>query len=143
MRSPFMILYREVAWWYWLASVTLLIAFLAGQGGALGLALGLTVVQVAHFRLREESFAAFPVQVRIAYAAILALGLWEPTRWVIWIPTIGTAAQVLFGYCPLARMLSLLPWNRKERLSLALVRRTFVSRPVRGSVLQGQPPLRA
>jgi hypothetical protein len=48
---------------------------------------------------------------------------------------------VTFGYCTLARCLSLLPWNRSEPLSFALLRRTFLSRPVKGSVLQGLPAL--
>jgi hypothetical protein len=43
--------------------------------------------------------------------------------------------MVLVGYCPLARALSLLPWNRSQPLSAALVRRTFVSAPVRGSIV--------
>jgi hypothetical protein len=42
----------------------------------------------------------------------------------------------------MARLVSLLPWNRKEGFSLALVKRTFLSPPVRGNVLQGLPPLK-
>lgn len=140
---PFMILYREVSWWYWLVSAGLLISFEAGQSEALWLAIGLTLVQVVHFRLREGRFTAFPVQVRMAYALILMLGLWEPLRWIIWVPTIGTVAQVVFGYCALARMLSLLPWNRAEPMTPGLVWRTVVTPPIPGSILHGQPPLRA
>jgi len=92
-----------------------------------------------HFRLREGSFAAFPVQVRLAYTAILLVALWTPMNWLFWIPAIGTPAQVLFGYCALARCLSLLPWNRREPLSRRLVWRTFAAKPVRGNILQGQP----
>ena len=49
--------------------------------------------------------------------------------------------MVLVGYCPLARMLSLLPWNRRQPLSVALVRRTFLSAPVSGSIVEamGEP----
>ena len=39
------------------------------------------------------------------------------------------------GYCPLARLLALAPWNRKEALTAALVRRTFLSRTGSGGVL--------
>lgn len=137
-----MILYREISWWYWAVTATLLIIGLAGRFEAFYLATALGALQIVHFRLREGSFAAFPVQVRLAYTALLALALWEPMNWLFWVPAIGTPAQVLFGYCSLARCLSLLPWNRREPLSADLVRRTFLSRPIRGSVLQGLPALR-
>jgi hypothetical protein len=32
-----------------------------------------------------------------------------------------------------------MPWNRKERFSLDLLRRTVFSPPVRGNILQGLP----
>jgi hypothetical protein len=134
-----MIQIREMSWWYWLASAMLLLVWGIGSLAGLWLALGLALVQVGHFRLREGSFRAFPVQVRIAYAAILALGAWEPIRPWLWAPTIGTTAQVLFGYCALARLLSLLPWNRQAPLSASLVWRTFTAPPRQGSVLQGLP----
>lgn len=64
----------------------------------------------------------------------------ENLQLIYWIPTVGTWAQVLFGYCAMARMVSLLPWNRKEALSFDYIKRTFVSAPVRGKILQGLPP---
>lgn len=136
-----MIQYREISWWYWAVTSVLLIAGLAGWGAAFGLAAGLSAVQIFHFRWREGRFAAFPVQVRIAYTAILLLALWEPMRWLFWIPAIGTPAQVLFGYCTLARCLSLMPWNRVEPLTWRLVWRTFLSPPTKGSILQGLPAI--
>jgi len=129
----------EISWWYWAATSVLLIAGLAGHYEAFYLATALSGLQIAHFRLREDSFAAFPVQVRIAYTGLLLLALWPPLGWVFWIPAIGTPAQVLFGYCTLARCLSLLPWNRREFLSWRLVWRTFTAPPVKGNILQGLP----
>jgi hypothetical protein len=38
-------------------------------------------------------------------------------------------ALLAFGYCLMARTLSLLPWNRDERMTLDLVRRTFLNAP--------------
>ena len=109
-----MIEYKQVSWWYWAVTSVLLIAGLAGRFAAFYLAIGLSALQIIHFRLREGNFAAFPVQVRIAYTALLLLSLWQPMRWLFWVPAIGTPAQVLFGYCTLARCLSLLPWNRQR-----------------------------
>lgn len=137
-----MLMYREISWWYWAVTTPLLFYGLAGHPEGFWLAIGLSAFQIVHFRLRDGSFSAFPVQVRLAYTAMLILFQWEPLGVLYWIPAIGTLAQVLFGYCTLARCLSLLPWNRNEAMSVDLVRRTFLSRPVRGSVLQGLPALR-
>lgn len=134
-----MIQIREISWWYWAVTAVLLIAGLAGWPPAFLLAVGLSAVQVVHFRSAEGSWRAFPVQVRLAYLAILAATLWPPLRWLVWVPAIGTPLQVLFGYCTLARTLSLAPWNRREPLSWGLVWRTFTTPPVRGNILQGQP----
>ena len=134
-----MILYREVSWWYWAVTAVLLIIGLAGRFEAFLLATALSAVQVAHFRLREGSFTAFPVQVRVAYTAMLLLALWGPMNLLFWVPAIGTPAQVLFGYCTLARCLTLLPWNRREPFSWRLVWRTFSAPPVKGNIRQGLP----
>ena len=134
-----MIQYNEISWWYWAVTALLLIVGLAGRFEAFYLASALSTIQIIHFRLREGSFSAFPVQVRLAYTLLLLVALWEPLNWLFWIPAIGTVAQVLFGYCTLARCLSLLPWNRLEQFSWRLVWRTFTAAPVKGSILQGLP----
>lgn len=134
-----MILYKETSWWYWAITAVLLIVGLGGHAEAFELAIALSVVQIIHFRLREGTFTAFPVQVRLAYTAILLLALWPPMNWLFWIPAVGTLAQVMFGYCALARCLSLFAWNRRQALSWCLVWRTFSAPTVRGNILQGLP----
>lgn len=47
--------------------------------------------------------------------------------------------MVTMSYCPLARFLSLMPWNRQEPFTLTLLRRTVFTAPVKGSILQGLP----
>lgn len=136
-----MILYREPSWWYWAGTAVLLVLGLAGHVEAFVAAVALSAWQTVHFRLRHGSFGAFPVQVRAAYTAILLIALLPPMRWLFWVPGIGTVAQVLFGYCFLARCLSLLPWNRGEGFSWQLFWRTFLSPPMKGNVLQGLPAL--
>lgn len=138
----FMIDYRELSWWYWLATAILLTAGIAGWESGFVLAIGLTVAQLVHFTLREGSAKAFPVQVRFWYLMLLLVALPQPLQWIYWIPTIGTWAQLIFGYCTMARCVSLLPWNRSEPFSAGLVARTFFSRPVAGNILQGLPPAR-
>lgn len=137
----FMLEFRSLSWWYWLVTVGFLTAGVSGWPMGFPLAIGLTVFQLAHFIIREGSVAAFPVQVRLGYLLLLLIALPEPLQPIYWIPVIGTWAQVLFGYCTMARTVALLPWNRKEAFSLALLKRTFLSAPIRGNIMQGLPPV--
>jgi hypothetical protein len=75
----------------------------------------------------------FPVQVRIAYFIWVALGTYGPYLVVLmYITLVGLATNLFLGYCPLARMMYLMPWNRSEPFSLNLVGRVFFSPPVAG-----------
>lgn len=134
-----MLMYRKLSWWYWLVTVVFLTAGVAGWFTGFYLAIFLSAVQVVHFGIRESSITAFPVQVRIAFLILMIVALWEPLRFLYWIPVVGTWAMVLTGYCFLARCMSLMPWNRREPLSASLLMRTFLSPPVRGNIQQGLP----
>lgn len=134
-----MILYRSLSWWYWGMTAVLLVSGLSGRTEAFWLTAVLSALQIVHFRLSEGAFLAFPVQVRLVYTTFVSVALLPAMQWLFLVIAVGTIAQVLFGYCLLARCLSLLPGNRTERMSWKKVWRTFVSRPVKGSVLQGLP----
>ena len=133
----FMIEYRDIGWRYWLVTAVLLSFGVLGNPAGFILAIGLTIIQLIHYVIRERSITAFPIQVRFWYLMLLLVAWFEPLQWLYWIPTIGTWAQILFGYCTMARCVSLFPWNRNEPLSLDRVNKTFFSRPVRGSIKQG------
>jgi len=132
-----MIEYKDVGWWYWLVTAGLLTFGVSGNQAGFSLAIGLTIIQLIHFVFRERNITAFPIQVRFWYLMLLLVAWAEPLQWIYWIPAIGTWAQVIVGYCAMARCVSLLPWNRSERMSLDLIKKTVFSRPVRGSVQQG------
>lgn len=126
---------RHVGWWYWMATDALLAAWLfAGEPGALGTAILLGVIQSTHYWLREGDVLAFPVQVRIVYLGLLCLGATDTFRFLHWIQLVGTTALLVFDYCPLARMLSLAPWNRSLPFSWRLLWHTIVSAPVAGRI---------
>lgn len=132
-----MIEYKDIGWWYWLATAMLLtFGILVNEQGFV-LAMGLTCIQLLHYVLREGSIKAFPVQVRFWYLMLLLVSFPRIMQWLYWVPCIGTWAQILFGYCAMARLVSLWPWNRREKFTLRLLGKTFFSRPVRGSVQQG------
>jgi hypothetical protein len=133
--------FRQIGYWYWLAIDVLLAIGLFGIAPrALLVATGLGVFQSVHYLMREGRFSAFPVQVRVAYLGLLVLGqLGGVLVLVNWIQLIGTTALLLFDYCPLARIMSLMPWNRTRPFAWRLVWRAFVSPPVSGSFLAARP----
>lgn len=132
-----MIEYKDIGWWYWLVTAILLSAGVSGYEMGFILAISLTMIQLVHYVLKEKSVKAFPVQVRFWYLILLLVSWVEFMQWLYWVPTIGTWAQIIVGYCTMARLVSLFPWNRTGRFSMELLVKTFFSKPVRGSVQQG------
>ena len=125
----FYLLFYDWTWWVWLVTAVLLVLGLFGRPMAFIAAMVVTLVQCIVMLLREGSFLAFPVQIRFAYFLVLFVCSLPHLRLLYWIPTISTFALVLFGYCILARVVSLLPWNRRGPLTDDLLHRTFRSRP--------------
>ena len=113
--SILMLEWHSTSWWYWLMTVVCLTAGLCGWTQGFGLALGITAFQLARPSIRGRGIRAFPVQVRLGYLLLLLIAV--RFRCIYWIPTIGTWALVLFGYCAMARTVSLMPWNRKLPLT--------------------------
>src|SRR5512138_2486863 len=111
------ILPGDWTWWAWTITAVLLLVGLWGRPGAFLTAIGITVLQTIVMLIREKSILAFPVQLRIAYLTLLGICYIPQMRWLYWLPTVGTFALVFFGYCLMARVLSLLPWNRHEPFS--------------------------
>lgn len=132
------LLLGDWTWWTWFATAILLLVGLCGRPEAFLVAMGVTAVQGTVMLLREKRVWAFPVQLRIAYLALLGICYLPHMTWLYWLPMVGTFALVFFGYCLLARVLSLLPWNRRESLSAELLWRTFVSRPDLARVTRNQ-----
>jgi hypothetical protein len=116
-------------WWAWAVTTVLLVVGLSGYSLAFIGAMAVTAGQGVVLLVRDASPAAFSVQLRAAYLILLVVAYPAPMRWLYWLPTVGTFALVVFGYCLLARVLSLLPWNSREAYTLDRLRRTFFSAP--------------
>ena len=125
-----------IAWWYMLGTYALLWAGILYGNVWAGAAIAFCFVQAGHFGMEDKNFFSLTCQVRYATAGIFALGLWEPMAWILWVPAVGIAARLTVNYCLLARLVALLPWNRKEPLTRALVKARIFSAPVRGSVVR-------
>ena len=90
---------RDLGWWYWFLTVGLLGAGLFGWPAGIYVAILLCGVQIGHVIWLTRDLTAFPVQVRVAYLAMLIAGLWGPLQWIHWMQLAGTTARVLVGYC--------------------------------------------
>lgn len=82
--------------------------------------------------LTRAGFVFVSPRPALGYVLIAVVAFWEPLRAVYLIPLCGTWANVLFGYCPLARSLTLMSWNRSELLTADQVWRTIITPPTRG-----------
>ncbi|MEM1414081.1 MAG: hypothetical protein AAGH15_04240 [Myxococcota bacterium] len=75
----------------------------------------------------------FPAQLRLSFLALIAAGVFVPgMQPTLMVPTLGGFALLLAGYCPLARILYLLPWNRTHALTPELALRVFLQKPAPG-----------
>lgn len=120
---------RDWTWWAWASTAVLLAFAVAGHAEALVAAVGLTVVQTIVLLGRERLRLGFAVELRLAYLLLLGVCALPGMQGLLWLPMLGTFALVVSGYCLLARCLSLLPWHRRERWSVDLLRRTFLCAP--------------
>jgi hypothetical protein len=130
---------KEPTWWTWLMSAVLLAVGLTGWPVFFLAAIALSLGQCVFFLRTHRAFMPYTVQIRLAYTTLLAVCFVPGLRWLYWLPTLGTFALVLFGYCLMARVLSLAPWNRREYLTANLLHRTFCTAPVVGRPEHGLP----
>ena len=120
--------YWKLWWWLWSLTGLALGASLAGWAPGLRLAVALSLAQVVHQALRTGGLWALAVQVRVLFLAVLLLGAASPGLRVLHVVQIGgIAVRVLLDYCVAARLLSLMPWNRRGPLTLAGVRTAFLA----------------
>lgn len=119
---------------YWQVTALLLAAHFAGWAGGLPLAMTLTAAQVLHFAAFRRNLHALDVQVRIGYLGLLLLGSVGPLWPIHLVQFVGVNAMLVADYCPLARLLVLLPWNRGVPLSAQLVRQALCTPPAPGAI---------
>ena len=120
---------------YWQLTVLLLAAHAFGVHAAMPAAIGLTAWQAAHALAARRSAMHLEVQVRVGFLLLLLIGL-LPGGWVLHAAVFaGVNALLIAGYCPMARMLVLMPWNRSVPLSLGLVRWVLLAPPSDGPIL--------
>ena len=123
---------NRLHWWYWSASLLLIVTGLTGQGMAFTAVIALAAVQVVHYRVLKGSFGALAVQVRLAALVLFTAALIVPGLFAA--AAVGLTARCLLAYCFMARVLMLLPFNRTgQALDRAYVARVFLEPPSTGA----------
>jgi hypothetical protein len=124
---------------YWQTSALLLACHLVGWRHGLPLVIAFNAAQALHFAWVRRGWRALDAQVRLAFLVLLIVGL-VPALDIVHVALfIGVIAILVADYCLLARLLSLLPWNRQEPLGWGLVRRLLFTPPAPGAVVLRSP----
>jgi len=126
----------DLSWWHWALTVPLLAASLAGYRAPLAIAIAMCAAAVSYYWFQLRQIQPYPVQVRMVYLGLLAVGCLPWMEWLHWTQLTGTTAMVTVGYCPLIRLLSLIRPNRTEPLTGSLAWRAFVQQPCGGGLFQ-------
>lgn len=124
---------KRLIWWLWLLTWFLLLAGLLYPYFYKGVVLLSALHALLFLWLFRFRVDPFPVQVRLAYLFWVSIGTFVPGMIILmYITTVGLAANLFLNYCPLARLMHLMPWNRTESLSLEFLKRVFLSPPSQG-----------
>lgn len=127
---------ERIIWSYWFITVINVAVALFVMPEAIYLAIGVTAIHTLHFQLKQPGITTFPIQVRISYIGLLLLGLIPGLTWIYWILLVGGSVKLVTSYCPLARLVSLMPWNRTQSMSWTLLKRVILTPTIPGSAIQ-------
>jgi hypothetical protein len=121
--------FRDADTWYWALIALLLGGALSGCPLGLVPVLAVSLAQTLHALLRHGRPRAFAVQVRVSFLMLVLASLWVPLGLMHVMQMLAVLALLAFDYCPLARFLSLMPWNRPRRPGLRDVAEALVAPP--------------
>jgi hypothetical protein len=110
---------RDIWWWYWVVTFFLILSAVVGWVPGYGLVILLSALQLGHSFTRNESFASFPVQIRLVYFGVTLFGLWQrPRLYVYALLLVGTFMVAFLGRCTIALVLKRMPWNQEREVRL-------------------------
>ena len=131
---------KAVIWILWLVTWVLLLAGLVDRVFYEVVVWFTAAHLLLVLALNRFRVTAFPVQVRFVYVLWVLVGTYVPhMTFFMYIATVGLIGNLFFGYCTLARMMYLVPWNREERFSLDLVARVFTTPRTEGRFRPAPP----
>ncbi len=123
--------WARASWWSWLITAGVLVAGRLGWAPGVPIAIAVTATHALVIAIVRRR--SLPVQVRVTYTIVLVIGIVAPV--LHWMQLAGTVVLLVVDYCVIARFLALAPWNRRQPLTLALVRAILLTPPVKGSIV--------
>jgi len=104
---------NDIRWWFWLVTLAVIIAALAGWTAGYYLVISISLVHALFFIEESKSVADFQTQVRITYFALTLFGLWPGVRLVIFPLLLAETLMItFFDRSFIARGLMRMPWNQ-------------------------------
>jgi hypothetical protein len=127
---------EDTAWKFWFYTTILLFTGIYFIPLLLWWAVLLSGFQVVFYWQERHSPEDLAVQVRICYLALMVAGFVPGYGWIHTVQLVGTTVMVTFGYCIIARVLALMPWNRQAPLDVATLNRILLSPPSQGNIME-------
>lgn len=127
----FKIDYKDRYWNYQLFCAVYLSLGLTDWKVGFLIAITMSVIQLINPFIDHRRLEDFPLHVRIAYTLMLLVALPESMNWLYWLLMAVSWTYVLFGYCLLSRVLSLMPFISKRPFTFNHLRETFLAQPVK------------
>ncbi len=112
--------FTSLDWWCWATLSISLIGAISGSEAGHRMALVLAGVQVVIWFLRNRNPASLPTQVRVVFLLLFAASFHPFFGSLKWGLAAGTASTAVLGYCPIARILMLMPFNQSDPSALGL-----------------------
>ena len=129
--------FTDASWWHWVATVALLCSYvITWQAWYLYGAIALCAATSLAYAAYLQGWRNWPVQIRLGFLVLLLFGQLPGMWWIYYSQLCGVTAMLTVGYCPMHRMLLLMPWNRMSPLTWSSTMATFTMRPGAGGLLQ-------
>jgi hypothetical protein len=132
--------FLDVSWWHWLATVAVLGLYVTNwRPEPLIACIALCGLTAVGYEMRLGGWHPWPVQIRMGFLALLVIGTLPGMWWVYYSQLAGVTTMLAVGYCPMHRMLQLMPWNRRDPLTWSYVTTTFLTAPGAGGLFRYSP----
>jgi hypothetical protein len=104
---------KDFRWWFWLATLLVVAAALAGWKAGYFLAISLSLVHALFFIEETKGVTDFETQIRVGFFAVTLLGLVPFVRVAVFLALLAETFMItFFDRCFIARALRRMPWNR-------------------------------
>ena len=107
----------NLGWWFWLATIFVILLALTGWTAAFYLAISLSLVHALFFLEESKNVRDFETQLRLIFFVLTLFGIVPGVRAVVFLILLAeTVLITFFGQSYLARGLKRMPWNQEHAI---------------------------